>query len=94
MKSANEASEKQSLPAENQEPKEQEEPQQKRRYRYKLKPKRKLDFSDDDEDEKIVTQSTTTTQTSMPSKAPEEFKVDPSKNFHDEPIIPKDEPIY
>ncbi|KAL8100349.1 hypothetical protein AgCh_032558 [Apium graveolens] len=29
----------------------------------------------------------------MPSVAYEEFKIDPSKNFHDEPIIPKDESI-
>ncbi|KAL8103767.1 hypothetical protein AgCh_028099 [Apium graveolens] len=37
--------------------------------------------------------STTSTQTSKPSVVHEEFKVDPAKNFHGEPIIPKDEAI-
>ncbi|KAL8088330.1 hypothetical protein AgCh_038199 [Apium graveolens] len=38
-------------------------------------------------------ESITSTQTSKPSKVQDEFKVDPTKNFHGEPIVPKDEPI-
>ncbi|KAL8092892.1 hypothetical protein AgCh_034950 [Apium graveolens] len=67
---------------------------QKRRFRYKLHSKRKVNFNEEGLEDQFPKKSTfTTTQTSMPSVAHEEFKIDPSKNFHGEPIIPKDEPI-
>ncbi|MDV3191322.1 MAG: hypothetical protein Q8832_02710, partial [Candidatus Phytoplasma australasiaticum] len=66
----------------------QEESQQKRRFRYKLHSKRKVNFDEEGLEDQFPKKSTsTTTQTSMPSVAHEEFKIDPSKNFHGEPII-------
>ena len=68
----------------------QEEPQQKRKFRYKLHSKRKLNFSDEEKEDHIPKMSITTTQTSKPSVVLEEFKVvDPTRNIHGEPIIPK-----
>ena len=53
-----------------------------------------MNFDEEGLEDQFPKKSTfTTTQTSMPSVAHEEFKIDPSKNFHGEPIIPKDEPI-
>ncbi|KAL8155012.1 hypothetical protein AgCh_000400 [Apium graveolens] len=72
----------------------QDAPQQKRRFRYKLPFKRKLDFSDEKMEDYISKKSTTSTQTTKPSMVFEEFKVvDPTRNIHGEPIIPKDEPV-
>ena len=69
----------------------QNEPPQTKKPRYKQRIKRKLDFSDKEMEDYFPKESiSTTTQTSMPSVAHEEFKIDPSKNFHGEPIILKD----
>ncbi|KAL8100673.1 hypothetical protein AgCh_032796 [Apium graveolens] len=72
----------------------QNEPPQTKKPRYKQRINRKLDFSDEEMEGYFPKESMPTkTQTSMPSVAHEEFKIDPSKNFYGEPIIPKDEPI-
>ncbi|KAL8099250.1 hypothetical protein AgCh_031785 [Apium graveolens] len=56
----------------------------------KLKQKK----NDEEMDDYIPKKSTTSTQTSKPSMVFEEFKVvDPTRNIHGEPIIPKDEPV-
>ncbi|KAL8114359.1 hypothetical protein AgCh_021280 [Apium graveolens] len=71
----------------------QEKPKQtKRRFRYKLLAKRKLDLNEDKE-EYMPTQSTTSSQSAIPTLEEAEFKVDPNITFHGEPVIPKDEPI-
>ena len=83
-----------SVIAEPQDQKVQDEPQQKRRFKYKFHSKRKLDFSDEEMEDYIPKKSTTSTQTSKPLVVFEEFKVvDPTRNIHGEPIIPKDEPV-
>lgn len=93
VKTATEISEKQPVTAEARDQKMLNEPQQTMKPRYKQRIKRKLDFSDEELEDYIPKQSTSTTQTSKPSVVHEEFKVDPTKNFHGEPIISKDEPI-
>ncbi|KAL8112553.1 hypothetical protein AgCh_020031 [Apium graveolens] len=93
LKSATEISEKQTVVAEDQDQKMHKEPQQKRKFRYKILPKRRLDFNDDKMEDYTPNQSTSPTQTSKPSVVQEESKVDPTRNFHGELIVPKDEPV-
>ncbi|KAL8115271.1 hypothetical protein AgCh_021929 [Apium graveolens] len=93
VKDATEISEKKLVVVEDQDEKPHKEPQQKRNFRYKLHSKIKLDFSDEEMEEYTPKQSITLTQTSKPSVVHEEFKVDPIKNFHGEPIVPKEGPI-
>ncbi|KAL8148766.1 hypothetical protein AgCh_005941 [Apium graveolens] len=72
----------------------QEESQKKRRFRYKLHSKRKVNFNNEEFEDQFPKKPTTTTQTSKPSVVFEEFKVvDPTRNIHGEPIVPKDEPV-
>ncbi|KAL8091879.1 hypothetical protein AgCh_034225 [Apium graveolens] len=82
---------------ESQDPKKQVEPQQKKPQRYKelaKKTKRKLDFVDKELDDQFSKESTpTTTQASKPSVVFADIKVvDPYRNIHGEPIVPKDDP--
>ncbi|KAL8092947.1 hypothetical protein AgCh_034994 [Apium graveolens] len=70
-----------------------EEPKKiKRKLSYKINVKRKIDFDEDKEDY-MPAQSTTTSQSVIPTVKEAEFKVDPNITFHGDPVIPKDEPI-
>ena len=53
-----------------------------------------MNVNDEELEDQFPKKHTTTTQTSKPSVVFEEFKVvDPTRNIHGEPIIPKDEPV-
>ena len=53
-----------------------------------------MDFSDEEMEDYIPKKPTTSTQTSKPSVVFEEFKVvDPTRNIHGEPMIPKNKTV-
>ena len=54
--------------------------------------KRKIDFDEDKEDY-MPTQSTTTSQSVLPTVKEAEFKIDPNITFHGDHVVPKEEPI-
>ncbi|KAL8146795.1 hypothetical protein AgCh_004511 [Apium graveolens] len=81
-----------------QDPKKQVETEQKKSPRYKKlakRTKRKLNFVGKELEDQFPKESTsTTTQASKPTVVFEDIKmVDPYRNIHGEPIVPKDEPI-